>query len=175
MACKPEEFRGDTTATGALRWIEEMDTTVDFSGCRPEEKIRFASQSLKGEAHIWWKKILNTWGREKALNMGWRKFCKVFFKKYVSGHEVEQLEDAYFHLKMEGTNYRKYTSRFFEISGLIPDFAGSESKKIGRFMCWRKFCKFFFKKYVSGHEAEQLEDGYLHLKMEGTNYCKYTS
>jgi hypothetical protein len=66
--------------------------------------------------------------------MGWRKFCKVFLKKYVPGHEVEQLEDEYLHLKMDGTDYRKYSSRFLEISGLIPDFAGSESKKIGRFI-----------------------------------------
>jgi hypothetical protein len=42
--------------------------------------------------------------------MGWRKFQKFFLKKYVSGHEVEQLEDEYLHLKMEGTDYRKYTS-----------------------------------------------------------------
>jgi hypothetical protein len=111
-----------------------MEKTVDVSGCRPEEKITFASQSFKGEAHIWWKTILNMWGREKALNMGWRKFRKVFLKKYVPGHKVEQLEDEYLHLKMEGTDYRKYTSGFLEIFGLIPDFAGSESKKIGRFI-----------------------------------------
>jgi hypothetical protein len=74
MACKPEEFKGNKTATDALRWIEEMETTVDVSGCILEDKIRFASQSFKGEAHIWWKKILATWGREKALNIGWRKF-----------------------------------------------------------------------------------------------------
>jgi hypothetical protein len=95
MACKPEEFRGDKSATDALRWIEEMETTVDVSGCRPEYKIRFASQSFKGEAHIWWKTILATWGREKALNMGWRKFRKIFLQKYVPGHEVEQLEDEF--------------------------------------------------------------------------------
>jgi hypothetical protein len=76
----------------------------------------------------------DTWGREKALNMGWRKFRKVFLNKYVPGHEVEQLEDEYLHPKMDGTDYRKYTSRFLEISGLIPDFAASESKKIGKFI-----------------------------------------
>jgi hypothetical protein len=35
---------------------------------------------------------------------------------------------------MEGIDYQKYTSRFLEISGLIPDFAGFESKKSGRFI-----------------------------------------
>jgi hypothetical protein len=96
--------------------------------------VRFAANSFKGEAHIWWKTILATWGREKATGMGWKKFRKVFLKKYVPNHEVEQLEDEYLHLKMEDTDYRKYTSRFLEISGLIPDFAGSESKRIGRFI-----------------------------------------
>jgi hypothetical protein len=63
-----------------------------------------------------------------------RNSKKIFLKKYVPNHEVEQLEDEYLHLKMEDTDYRKYTSRFLEISGLIPDFAGSESKRIGRFI-----------------------------------------
>jgi hypothetical protein len=111
-----------------------METTVDVSGCRAEDKIRFASQSFKGEAHIWWKTILATLGREKALNMEWKKFRKVFMKKHVSGHEVEKLEDEYLHVKMEGTKYSKYTSRYLEISGLIPDFAGKKSKRIGRFI-----------------------------------------
>jgi hypothetical protein len=35
---------------------------------------------------------------------------------------------------MEGTDYRYYTSRFLEISGLIPDFTGTESKRIDRFI-----------------------------------------
>jgi hypothetical protein len=77
---------------------------------------------------------LNTWGREKDLNLGWRKFQRIFLKRYVLGHEVEQLKGEYLHLEMEGTDYRKYTSRFLKISGLIPDFTGSESKRIGRFI-----------------------------------------
>jgi hypothetical protein len=64
--------------------------------------------------------------------MRWKKFRKVFIKKYVPSQEVEQLEYEYLHLKMDGTEYRKYTSRLLEITGLIPDFAGSESKRIGR-------------------------------------------
>jgi hypothetical protein len=63
---------------------EEMETATD---------IRFVLQSFKGEAHICWKTILNMRGREKALNMGRRKFRKVFLKKYVPGHEVELLKD----------------------------------------------------------------------------------
>ncbi|KAD3337016.1 hypothetical protein E3N88_32536 [Mikania micrantha] len=34
--------------------------------------------------------------------MGWKKFRKIFLKKYVPHHEVEKLEDEYLHMKMEG-------------------------------------------------------------------------
>jgi hypothetical protein len=111
-----------------------METTIDVIGCKDKDKVRFAAKSFKGEAYIWWKTILATLGREKATGMDWRKFRKVFLKKYVSNHEVEQLEDEYLHLKMEGTDYRKYTSRFLEIIELILDFAGLESKRTGRFI-----------------------------------------
>jgi hypothetical protein len=39
MACKPEEFRGDKTATDALRWIEEMENKVDVSGVSPRTRL----------------------------------------------------------------------------------------------------------------------------------------
>jgi hypothetical protein len=139
LACKPEVFKGEKYATDSLRWIEEMETTIDVIGFKDKDKVRFAAKSFKGEAHIWWKTIMATWGKEKATSMDWRKFRKVAMKKYVSNHEVEQLEDEYLHLKMEGTDYRKYTSRFFEITGLIPDFAGSESKRTSRFI-WGAHC-----------------------------------
>jgi hypothetical protein len=60
MACKPEGFKGDKTTIDALRWIEEMETTVDVSGCKTEDKIKFASQSFNDKAQIWriqyWKR-----------------------------------------------------------------------------------------------------------------------
>jgi hypothetical protein len=32
LAYKPEIFKGDKSATDALRWIEKMETTIDVSG-----------------------------------------------------------------------------------------------------------------------------------------------
>jgi hypothetical protein len=58
-------FKGDKSATEALRWIEEMDTTIDVSGCKDEDKVLFAANSFKGEAHISWKTILVTWAGKK--------------------------------------------------------------------------------------------------------------
>jgi hypothetical protein len=49
LACKPEVFKGDKSATDALRWIKEMETTIDISGCKDDEKVCFATNSFKGE------------------------------------------------------------------------------------------------------------------------------
>jgi hypothetical protein len=133
IACKPKVFKCDKLATDALRWIEEMEITVDMSDCRVEDNTLFASQSFKGEAHIWWKTLVATRGREKVYNMECKTFRKVFLKKCVPERGVEKLEEEYLHLEMEGTDSRKYTSRFLEITGLIPNFAGSKSKIIGQF------------------------------------------
>jgi hypothetical protein len=52
----------------------------------------------------------------------------------VPQHEIEKLENEYLQLQMEGTIYRKYTSRFLELVGLIPEITGSEAKRIGRYI-----------------------------------------
>ena len=44
------------------------------------------------------------------------------------------MEDEYLHLEMKGTDHKKYTERFLELVGLLPEFAGSESKRVGRFI-----------------------------------------
>ena len=134
MACKPEQFKGDKTATDALRWIEEIETTLDVSGCKENDRVLFATQSFKGLAHSWWKTVRTTMGRKKAFGMEWNEFRGRFLEKFVPHHEVEQLEDEYLHLEMKGTDYKKYTERFLELVGLMPEFAGSESKRVGRYV-----------------------------------------
>ncbi|KAK1435856.1 hypothetical protein QVD17_01627 [Tagetes erecta] len=134
MACKPEQFRGDKTATDALRWIEEIETTLDVSGCNEEDRVLFATQSFKGLAHSWWKTVRASMDRKKAFGMGWENFRQKFLEKFVPHHEIEQLEDEYLHLEMKGTDHKKYTERFLELVGLLPEFTGSESKRVGRYI-----------------------------------------
>jgi hypothetical protein len=49
LDCKPDVFKGDKSATDALRWIEEMETTIDVSGCRAEDKCDSPLNPLKAE------------------------------------------------------------------------------------------------------------------------------
>ncbi|KAK1433348.1 hypothetical protein QVD17_10258 [Tagetes erecta] len=134
MACKPEQFRGDKTATDALRWIEEIETTLDVSRCDDEDRVLFATQSFKGLAHSWWKTVKASMNPRKASAMGWENFRQRFLEKFVPHHEIEQLEDEYLHLEMKGTDHKRYTERFLELIGLLPEFTGPESKKIGRYI-----------------------------------------
>jgi hypothetical protein len=78
--------------------------------------------------------VLVTRTRKAVYAMGWKEFRKLFLAKYVPHHEIEKLENEYLHLQMEGTDYMKYTSRFLELVGLIPEFVGSEAKRIGHYI-----------------------------------------
>jgi hypothetical protein len=109
MACKPEPFRGYKSTIKALRWIAEIETTLDISDCSTKNRVLYASLSFKGDARIWCKTVLASKGKEKVYAMRWKKFSKLFLRKCVPHHEVEKLENEYLHLRMVGTEHRKYT------------------------------------------------------------------
>jgi hypothetical protein len=108
--------------------------TLDSSACSTENHVLFASQSFKGKAHIWWKTTLASKGRKKVYTMNWMAFRELLLAKYVPHNEVEKLENEYMHLRMASTEHIKYTARFIELIGLIPEFVGTDSKSIWHYI-----------------------------------------
>ena len=54
LGCKPSEFRGTTEPATCLHWLQEVEMAFEASECDDSQRVRFASQLLKGEALAWW-------------------------------------------------------------------------------------------------------------------------
>ncbi|KAK1427944.1 hypothetical protein QVD17_16705 [Tagetes erecta] len=134
MACKPNNFYGTEGATGAIRWMEEMEAVLDISDCSENKKVRFASHSLKDGAFSWWKTVLQSRGRNGINRMGWAEFKRLVTERYCPYNEIEKMEEEFLKLEMRGTDWLTYTNKFNELSRLVPHLVTPESKRIGRYV-----------------------------------------
>ncbi|XP_076938618.1 uncharacterized protein LOC143606879 [Bidens hawaiensis] len=132
MACKPSDYFGNEGATGTIRWLEEMEEILDISNCLEEDKVRFATHSLKDGALAWWNMLLQTRVRNANTHMTWEEFKKLMIEKYCPANEMDKMESEFLKLEMKGTAHMEYTNRFNELSRLVPHLVTRESKRIGR-------------------------------------------
>jgi hypothetical protein len=134
MACKPNEFHGKEGPTGAIHWLEGMESVLDISNCGATDKVTFAAHSLKDEALSWWYMVQQTRGREVNSRMSWTKFKELIMGKYCPANELEKMEAELLQLEMKGVEHMQYTPRFNELSRLVPHLVTPETKRIGRYI-----------------------------------------
>nr|GEW45946.1 putative reverse transcriptase domain-containing protein [Tanacetum cinerariifolium] len=70
MKCQPLNFKGTEGAVGLTRWIENMESVFQISGCAIENQVKFATCTLLGAALTWWNGQIRTLGHN-AYTMTW--------------------------------------------------------------------------------------------------------
>ncbi|KAD4385304.1 hypothetical protein E3N88_25472 [Mikania micrantha] len=133
-SCDPANFTGNEGASGAIKWLQEMEAVLDISDCKDENKVRFASHSLKDEALFWWKMVLETKGRDATNRMTWEELKSLIMEKYCPINEVERMEVEFSTLEMVGFEHLAYTNKYIELGQLVPHLVTPESKRIGRYI-----------------------------------------
>jgi hypothetical protein len=131
MAFKPNDFHGKEGPTGAIHWLEGMESMLDISNCGAMDKITFAAHSLKDEALSWWNMVQQTRGRVVNSRMSWTEFKELIMGKYCPANELEKMEAEFLQLEMKGVEHMQYTHRFNELSRLVPHLVTPETKRIG--------------------------------------------
>ena len=117
-----------------LRWLDEMETVVDISGCAEKDIVKYVSQSFKGNALIWWKALMHSSGKVHLYNLGWSKFVDLVKDTYCPPHEVEKIELDFLGLTMKDWDCRKYVTEFDSYSRLVSYLITPELKCIARFI-----------------------------------------
>ncbi|XP_022040662.1 extensin-like [Helianthus annuus] len=101
VSCKPRDFTGEKGAIDCMKWLDEMETVIDISGCAKENVVMFVSQSFKGDALTWWKALVQSTGKVHLYNLSWEKFVDLVKDAYCPQHEVERVETDFLTLVMK--------------------------------------------------------------------------
>ncbi|GJU86775.1 putative reverse transcriptase domain-containing protein [Tanacetum coccineum] len=113
-ACNPKEFDGKGGAIALTRWIENMESVFDNSGCTANQRVRYAATCFVNKALTWWNTQVQESGREAAIGAN-----HVFYTDRF--HELAKLVP---HLVTpESSRIKRY------INGLAPQIPEELSKQ----------------------------------------------
>ncbi|KAI3704253.1 hypothetical protein L1987_74469 [Smallanthus sonchifolius] len=110
---KPLDFYGSEGAVGIVRLIEKMES---------------------GEALTWWNSQVDALGEHVTDNLTWDEFKKMLIEEYCPRNEIKKIEVEFWNLEMEGAEILVYTTRFQDLSCLVPHLVTPESKRIERYI-----------------------------------------
>ncbi|GKE02984.1 putative reverse transcriptase domain-containing protein [Tanacetum coccineum] len=93
------DSHGTEGVVGLTRWIENMESVFNISGCAIENQVKFATCTLLGAALTWWNGQIRTLGPE-AYAMTWEVLKKKMTDKYCPQGEIKKLEIELWNLKV---------------------------------------------------------------------------
>ncbi|GKE28493.1 reverse transcriptase domain-containing protein, partial [Tanacetum coccineum] len=109
------------------QWIEKMETVFRISNCSVENKIKFSTYTLLGNALTWWNSHVRTVGNDIAYEMTWTEPKKKITDKYCQRTEIKKLEVELWELKVKGTDVIGYNQCFKELELLCGRMFPEES------------------------------------------------
>ena len=94
----------------------------------------YATCLLLEEALTWWNMQVQTLGDEVAYSLSWDQLKELMMAEYCPRTEIQRLEYEFWNLTMEGADITAYTTRFHELSRLVPHLVTPEHKRIERYI-----------------------------------------
>ncbi|KAD3068021.1 hypothetical protein E3N88_35901 [Mikania micrantha] len=129
LSYHPLTFKGSEGAGGLLRWIRKTGTIFCMCECSEENKVKFATGTLEGQALIWWNSQVQKLSLETANSIPWENFIKILKEEYHSQNEIKKPEECWSH-NMEGSEIEQYTARFHEWCKQCPEMVTPDYRKI---------------------------------------------
>ncbi|GKE33836.1 hypothetical protein Tco_1453158 [Tanacetum coccineum] len=82
MSYQPFYFNGMEGAVGLIRWFRWTKSVFSHSKCAEKNNVKFAINTLTGEALFWWNSFAQPIGIEEAYKITWSEFKRLLIKKY---------------------------------------------------------------------------------------------
>ena len=133
-SCNPPKFLGNEGATGLLQWFEGIENTFTISDCPDELRVGYAGSMLHKRALTWWNSEKRTRGADAALALSWEEFKTIMTEEFCPRNEIKKLEDEFYHLVQKSGDNMGYTTRFHELSILIPHMVTPLSRAIEKYI-----------------------------------------
>ncbi|KAI3811029.1 hypothetical protein L1987_20744 [Smallanthus sonchifolius] len=119
-SCNPPKFYGTEGATRLLQWFEGIENTFLNSGCPDNLRVRNATSVLQKWALTWWNGEKRNRGVDVAMALTWDEVKRLMTEEFYPLNEVKKLEAEFWDLTQDSGENLAYTTRFHELSLLVP-------------------------------------------------------
>ncbi|KAL8148093.1 hypothetical protein AgCh_005438 [Apium graveolens] len=109
---------GSADPVEANTWLKKIEMAFDLVRAGAEQKTKFASYFLKGEANYWWESMRALEGGEFII---WERFTELFLEKYFPRYMKNQMEIKFLNLTQGDLTVSEYESKFTELARFVPD------------------------------------------------------
>ncbi|KAI3706750.1 hypothetical protein L6452_24692 [Arctium lappa] len=130
LGCHPKEFAGSDSPIACMHWLKEMEMAFEASECDSSQRVKFASQLLRGEALIWWNLTRSALVPEVLAKLTWPVFKEKLMDKYCSERSMDKLEREFRNLKKGNMSIVGYSKLFLEKLNLVGHLVPDERSKI---------------------------------------------
>ena len=111
-----------------------MESVLDISCCSDSQRVKYSTCVFQDEALTWWNLQVQTLGREAAYNLSWDELKALLMEKYCPRSELQRIESEFWNLSMVDADVTAYTTRFHELSRLVPHMVNPEYKRVERYI-----------------------------------------
>ncbi|XP_076903181.1 uncharacterized protein LOC143558174 [Bidens hawaiensis] len=111
-----------------------MESVFLHIECPDDKQTRFATGVLEKGALTWWVKEKSTRGAEAAMALSWNELKDLMTRQFYPPNELMNLEAEFWNLKQEGGVHTAYTTRFNELSVLVPHLVTPTSRAIDKYI-----------------------------------------
>ncbi|KAI3774926.1 hypothetical protein L1987_49489 [Smallanthus sonchifolius] len=130
----PPMFYGTQGATGLLQWFKSIENTFLNSDCPDNLRVRHATSVLQKRALTWWNGEKRTRGVEVAMALPWDEVKRLMTEEFCPRNEVKKLEAEFWDIAQDGGESLAYTTRFHELSLLVPHMVTPLSRCIEKYI-----------------------------------------
>ncbi|KAI3821571.1 hypothetical protein L1987_09139 [Smallanthus sonchifolius] len=133
-SCNPLKFYGTEGATGLLQWFESIENTFLNSDCPDNLRVRHATSVLQKRALTWWNGEKRNRGVDVAVALPWDEVKRLMTEEICPRNEVKKLEAEFWDLTQDSGENLAYTTRFHELSLLVPHMVTPLSRCIEKYI-----------------------------------------
>ncbi|KAI3821524.1 hypothetical protein L1987_09092 [Smallanthus sonchifolius] len=133
-SCNPLKFYGTKGATGLLQWFESIENTFLNSDCPDNLRVRYATSVLQKRALTWWNGEKRNRGVDVAIALPWDEVKRLMTEEFCPRNEVKKLEAEFWDLAQDSGENLAYTTRFHELSLLVPHMVTPLSRCIEKYI-----------------------------------------
>ncbi|KAI3725446.1 hypothetical protein L1987_65234 [Smallanthus sonchifolius] len=133
-SCNPLKFYGTEGATGLLQWFESIENTFLNSDCPDNLRVRHATSVLQKQALTWRNGEKRNRGVDVAMALPWDEVKRLMTLEFCPRNEVKKLEAEFWDLAQDSGESLAYTTRFHELSLLVPHMVTPLSRCIEKYI-----------------------------------------
>jgi len=128
MGMKLDTFDGSGTSVQAADWLTYVEDKMDVFEVVYQDRVRFSTQLLKGEAQILWKGVQAAHPAMYGL-MSWHDFVRQFERRFYPATFLDKMKMDLNNYVQDKKTVTEYEVGFNQIVRFVPHVAYNDMEK----------------------------------------------